>query len=52
VEKIAYVESKFYKALPEIEAEYKSARWMFLTLTVENCEITDLKNTPHMNKSF
>ncbi len=45
--------AKFYKALPEIEAEYKSARWMFLTLTVENCEITDLKNTlAHMNKAF
>jgi plasmid rolling circle replication initiator protein Rep len=45
--------AKFYKALPEIEAEYKSASWMFLTLTVENCEITDLKNTlAHMNKAF
>lgn len=45
--------AKFYKALPEIEAEYKSARWMFLTLTVENCEITDLKSTLQwMNKSF
>lgn len=45
--------AKFYKALPDIEKQYKSARWMFLTLTVENCEITDLKNTlSHMNQSF
>jgi len=45
--------ARFYKALPEIEKEYKSARWMFLTLTVENCEITELKSTIQwMNKSF
>ena len=45
--------ARFYKALPDIETEYKSARWMFLTLTVENCEITELKKTIQlMNKSF
>lgn len=45
--------AKFYKALPDIEKQYKSARWMFLTLTVENCEIKDLKKTlAHMNQSF
>lgn len=45
--------AKFYKALPELERNYKSARWMFLTLTVENCEIEDLKETiKYMNASF
>lgn len=45
--------ARFYKALPEIEKEHKTARWMFLTLTVENCDIKDLKTTLQwMNKSF
>jgi len=45
--------ARFYKNIPEIENEYKSARWMFLTLTVENCEIENLRETiKKMNKSF
>ena len=31
--------ARFYKALPDIEKQFKSARWMFLTLTVENCDV-------------
>jgi plasmid rolling circle replication initiator protein Rep len=45
--------ARFYKALPEIEKEYKAARWMFLTLTVENCDIKNLKTTlADMNNAF
>ena len=45
--------ARFYKNIPEIENEYKSARWMFLTLTIENCEIENLRETiKKMNKSF
>lgn len=45
--------ARFYKAIPEIQDNFKSARWMFLTLTVENCEITELKETiKKMNSSF
>ena len=45
--------AKFYKAIPEIMADYKSARWLFLTLTVKNCDVKDLKSTiQKMNKAF
>jgi len=45
--------ARFYKKIPDVEQEYKSARWMFLTLTVENCQIEDLRETIKiMNKSF
>jgi hypothetical protein len=46
VEKSLMWKARFYKALPDIEKQYKSARWMFLTLTVENCEITEVKKNP------
>lgn len=35
-------QSKFYKVLPEIQQQYPSARWLFLTLTVRNCGVSDL----------
>jgi hypothetical protein len=39
--------------LPSIEAAYPSARWLFLTLTVRNCSITDLRATiQDMNKAW
>jgi len=39
--------------LPIIENEYINSRWLFLTLTVRNCYIQDLKNTiQSMNKGF
>lgn len=37
--------SRFYNALPEILGKAPTARWIFLTFTVQNCEITDLRKT-------
>jgi plasmid rolling circle replication initiator protein Rep len=37
--------ARFFKALPEIQAKYPTARWIFLTLTVKNCEVSELKKT-------
>jgi len=37
--------ARFYQAIPTIAAEYPKARWLFLTLTVRNCEITELSET-------
>ncbi len=37
--------ARFFKALPEIQAKYPTGRWIFLTLTVENCELVDLRST-------
>lgn len=38
-------QARFYQALPALEQEYPKARWLFLTLTVKNCSIDDLKTT-------
>lgn len=38
-------QARFYQALPAITAAYPKARWLFLTLTIQNCEITDLSQT-------
>jgi len=46
-------QARFLRALPELEAAWPTARWIFLTLTVRNCPITDLRSTiQHMNTSF
>jgi len=46
-------QARFLKALPTIEQAYPSARWVFLTLTVRNCPITDLRSTlQDMNKAW
>lgn len=37
--------SRFYSALPQIMETVPKARWLFLTLTVRNCEITELGAT-------
>lgn len=37
--------ARFHKALPSILEQYPAARWVFLTLTVRNCETDDLRNT-------
>jgi plasmid rolling circle replication initiator protein Rep len=37
--------ARFFKALPEIQAKYPTARWIFVTLTVKNCELTELRAT-------
>jgi plasmid rolling circle replication initiator protein Rep len=31
--------------LPEIQAKYPTGRWIFVTLTVRNCELVDLRAT-------
>ena len=37
--------ARFYQSLPEIQQAYPKARWLFLTLTVRNPDITDLRAT-------
>jgi plasmid rolling circle replication initiator protein Rep len=45
--------AKAYKVLPTIVERFPTYRWLFLTLTIKNCPITELKDTlMHMNKSF
>ena len=45
--------AKAYKVLPKIVEAYPSHRWLFVTLTVKNCSITELRTTLQwMNKSF
>ena len=38
-------QARLLKALPSIEQAHPTARWLFLTLTVRNCKITDLRRT-------
>jgi len=46
-------QARFYQSLPQLVQSYPKARWLFLTLTVRNCEITDLGETLSlMNKAF
>ena len=46
-------QARFLKALPAIEAEHATARWLFLTLTVRNCTVTDLRRTiQDMNQAW
>ena len=45
--------AKAYKILPSVVGAYPKYRWLFLTLTVRNCNILDLRNTLQlMNKSW
>ena len=45
--------ARAYKILPSVIGAYPGYRWLFLTLTVRNCEITELRNTLGlMNKSW
>lgn len=45
--------AKAYKVLPKIVKDFPSYRWLFVTLTVKNCQITELKDTLiWMNKSW
>ena len=37
--------SRFYKAVPAIRADYPTFKFLFLTLTVRNCEVHDLRKT-------
>jgi plasmid rolling circle replication initiator protein Rep len=45
--------ARFFKTLPKIIEEYPTHRFIFLTLTVKNCPLTELRETlRHMNKSW
>lgn len=45
--------ARAYKVLPQIVEKYPTHRWLFVTLTVKNVPISELKvNLQHMNKSF
>jgi len=45
--------ARAYKALPPIVADYPSARYLFVTLTVKNCSVNELRDTlKWMNASF
>lgn len=37
--------ARFYQSLPAIQQAHPKARWLFLTLTVRNCPISDLRET-------
>lgn len=45
--------ARFTKALPSIIEEHPTGRWLFLTLTVRNCHIMELRETiQSMNKAW
>ena len=45
--------ARFSKALPKIQKDYPKHRYIFLTLTVRNCALEELRDTiTWMNKSF
>ena len=45
--------ARLLERLPKIMEEYPTSRWLFLTLTVRNCDISELRNTvKKMNKGF
>lgn len=37
--------ARFFKALPEIQKAFPTGRWIFVTLTVKNCELSELRAT-------
>lgn len=45
--------AKFFSQLPAIAEEYPKHRWVFLTLTQRNCQLSELRDTvKHMGDSF
>jgi plasmid rolling circle replication initiator protein Rep len=45
--------ARFLKALPAITADYPTARYLFLTLTVKNCPLEELRSTiAAMNRAW
>jgi plasmid rolling circle replication initiator protein Rep len=38
-------QARFYQSLPSIQHEQPKARWLFLTLTVRNCKVSELGDT-------
>jgi plasmid rolling circle replication initiator protein Rep len=37
--------AKFFQLMPSLQEQYPTHRWVFLTLTVKNCHINDLRST-------
>ena len=51
--KSLFWKAMMYQTYDQIKELYPSHRWLFLTLTVENCPIGELRETlNHMNKSW
>lgn len=45
--------ARFFEAFPRICADYPTTRYVFLTLTVKNCPVSELRATvQHMSKSW
>jgi plasmid rolling circle replication initiator protein Rep len=45
--------ARFFEAVPRIQEDYPKTRFIFLTLTVRNCPLKELRATlTHMNKSW
>lgn len=45
--------AKAYQVLPKVVKDFPKHRWLFLTLTVKNCPVEELRSTlTHLNKSF
>ena len=45
--------AKAYQVLPRLVEKYPTHRWVFMTLTLKNCPITELRDTlKGMNKGF
>lgn len=45
--------ARFLSAVPKLLEDYPKARYLFLTLTVKNCQVTDLRATlQQMNKAW
>ncbi|MEH2412647.1 protein rep [Nostoc sp.] len=45
--------ARAYKILPQVVTDYPKHRWLFVTLTVKNCQIKELKeNLDSINKAF
>jgi plasmid rolling circle replication initiator protein Rep len=47
------LQAKFANAAPLVEEKHNTTNWLFLTLTVRNCQVDDLRDTlSHMSKSW
>ncbi len=45
--------ARAYKILPQVVTDYPNYRWLFVTLTVKNCQIQELReNLDSINKAF
>jgi plasmid rolling circle replication initiator protein Rep len=45
--------AKFLELLPGVSEKFPTHKWVFLTLTIRNCDLDDLKGTlRHLNEAF